>query len=45
MAMARYRDRTVLVLEDPGGVPLDQLVGQPLELDWHIWKRQQNAID
>ena len=25
MAMARHGDRTVLVLEDPGGVPLDQL--------------------
>jgi serine/threonine protein kinase len=25
-------DRTVLVLEDPGGVPLDQLLGQPSDL-------------
>jgi serine/threonine protein kinase len=31
IAMARHWDRTVLVLKDPGGVPLDQLLGQPLE--------------
>src|SRR6516165_7155058 len=29
---ARYRDSTVLVLEDPGGVPLVQLLGHPLNL-------------
>jgi serine/threonine protein kinase len=29
---AWHWDRTVLVLEDPGGVPLDQLLGQPLDL-------------
>ena len=28
---ARYRDSTVLVLDDPGGVHLDQLLGQPLD--------------
>ena len=28
---ARYRDSTVLVLDDPGGVPLDQLLSQPLD--------------
>jgi serine/threonine protein kinase len=33
IAMARHWDRTVLVLEDPGGVPLDQLLGQPLDLE------------
>jgi len=27
IVMARHWDRTVLVLEDPGGVPLDQLLG------------------
>jgi PAS domain S-box-containing protein len=32
IAIARHWDRTVLVLEDPGGVPLDQLLGQPLEM-------------
>jgi serine/threonine protein kinase len=32
IAIARHWDRTVLVLEDPGGEPLDQLLGQPLEL-------------
>jgi predicted ATPase/signal transduction histidine kinase len=30
--IANHWDRTVLVMEDPGGVPLDQLLGQPLEL-------------
>ena len=28
--IARDLERTILVLEDPGGVPLDQLLGQPL---------------
>ena len=32
IAITHYWDRTVLVLEDPGGVPLDQLLCQPLEL-------------
>jgi PAS domain S-box-containing protein len=32
IAMARHWDRTVLVLEDPGGVPLDLLLGQPLNV-------------
>jgi serine/threonine protein kinase len=32
IAMTRHWDRTVLVLEDPGGVPLTQLLGQPLEV-------------
>ena len=32
---ARYRDSTVLVLDDPGGVPLDQLLGQPLDAPRH----------
>jgi hypothetical protein len=36
IAMAYHRDRTVLVLEDPGGVPLDQLVGQPLEVAFSL---------
>jgi hypothetical protein len=30
IALARHWDRTVLVSEDPGGAPLDQLLGQPL---------------
>ena len=33
IAMARHWDQTVLVLEDPGGVPLDQLLGHPLDRD------------
>ncbi len=36
MAIARHWDRTVLVLEDPGGVPLDQLLGQPLDLAFSL---------
>jgi hypothetical protein len=29
---ANHWDRTVLVMEDPGGLPLDQLLGQPLDM-------------
>ena len=32
IAVARNSDRIVLEFEDPGGVPLDQLLGNPLEL-------------
>src|ERR1700758_2483 len=32
IGIARHLDRTVLVLEDTGGVPLDQLLGHPLDL-------------
>jgi serine/threonine protein kinase len=32
IAIAHHWDRTVLVLEDPGGVPLGQLLGQPFEM-------------
>ncbi|MBV9877495.1 MAG: AAA family ATPase [Verrucomicrobia bacterium] len=32
IGIANQWDREVLVLEDPGGVPLDQLLGRPLEL-------------
>jgi len=35
-AITRHWDRTVLVLEDPGGVPLDQLPGQPLEVGFWL---------
>jgi len=30
--LTRHAGRTVLVLEDPGGEPLDQLVGTPMEM-------------
>src|SRR6266478_7391663 len=30
--LTQYEGRTVLVLEDPGGEPLDQLVGTPMEM-------------
>jgi predicted ATPase/signal transduction histidine kinase len=36
IAMARHRGRTVLVLEDPGGVPLDRLLGQPLNVAFSL---------
>jgi serine/threonine protein kinase len=29
--LARYHDRTALVLQDPGGEPLDRLIGEPLD--------------
>jgi serine/threonine protein kinase len=32
IAMARHWDRTVLVLEDPGGVPLSQFLSHPLDI-------------
>ena len=31
VALTHHNDRMSLVLEDPGGVPLDQLLGQPLD--------------
>ena len=36
IAVARHWDRPVLVLEDPGGVPLDQLLGHPLDLAFSL---------
>ncbi|HEV2730910.1 MAG TPA: AAA family ATPase, partial [Terriglobales bacterium] len=36
IAMARHWDRTVLVMEDPGGVPLDRLLDQPLNLAFSL---------
>jgi serine/threonine protein kinase len=32
LALARYQGRPVLVLEDPGGEPLDRVLGAPMEL-------------
>jgi PAS domain S-box-containing protein len=31
VALTRYNDRMTLVLEDPGGVPVDRLLGRPLD--------------
>src|SRR6202041_1943494 len=31
IALTHHNDRMTLVLEDPGGVPLDRLLGRPLE--------------
>jgi PAS domain S-box-containing protein len=36
IAIARHWDRTVLELEDPGGVPLDQLLGHPLDVAFSL---------
>ena len=32
LALSRYDGRMALVLEDPGGEPLDQLLGQPMDV-------------
>src|SRR5580698_10155467 len=32
LTLACREDRTMLILEDPGGEPLDRLLGQPMEL-------------
>jgi PAS domain S-box-containing protein len=32
VALTRYNDRSTLVLEDPGGMPLDRLLGRPLDV-------------
>ena len=32
VTLAHYNDRLTLVLEDPGGTPLDRLLGRPLEV-------------
>jgi PAS domain S-box-containing protein len=32
VALTRYNDRMALVLEDPGGAPLDRLLGRPLDV-------------
>src|ERR1700688_4872993 len=32
VALTRYDERMTLVLEDPGGTPLDRLLGRPLEV-------------
>jgi len=36
MAMARHWDRTVLVMEDPGSLPVDRLLGQPLNVAFSL---------
>jgi len=34
--IARHGERTVLLLEDPGGVPLDRLLGEPLDIAFSL---------
>ena len=36
LTLAHREDRTVLILEDPGGEPLDRLLGQPMEISWFL---------
>jgi PAS domain S-box-containing protein len=36
VALARYNDRMTLVLEDPGGVPADRLLGRPLDVSYFL---------
>jgi hypothetical protein len=36
LTLARREGRTTLVLEDPGGDPVDRLMGQPMELSWFL---------
>jgi PAS domain S-box-containing protein len=47
IAMARDRERTVVLLKDPGGVPLDRLLGQPLDMAFSLRLAVglSNAID
>jgi serine/threonine protein kinase len=46
IAIARYWNRTVLVMEDPGGITLDQLLGEALnfELSLRLAISLSNAI-
>jgi len=36
IAIAPHVGRTVLVLDDPGGIPLDQLLGRPLDIGFSL---------
>ena len=38
LTLARHEGRTMLILEDPGGEPLDRLLGQPMELSRFLRK-------
>ena len=35
VALTHYNDRMTLVLEDPGGVPVDRLLGRPLGVTFY----------
>jgi PAS domain S-box-containing protein len=47
ITIARYLGRTVLVFDDPGGIPLDQVLGRPLDikLSLRLAIRLSGAID
>ena len=47
IAIARDRGRTVVLLKDPGGVPLERLLGQPLDMAFSLRLAigLSNAID
>ena len=34
--LTRYNDRMTLVLEDPGGAPVDRLLGRPLDVSYFL---------
>lgn len=36
VALTRYNDRIALVLEDPGGTPVDRLLGRPLDVSYFL---------
>src|SRR5262249_39317775 len=36
LALAQHQGHTMLVLEDPGGEPLDRLLGQAMEVGWFL---------
>jgi PAS domain S-box-containing protein len=36
VALTRYNDRLALVLEDPGGTPVDRLLGRPLDVSYFL---------
>jgi hypothetical protein len=35
LTLARREGRSMLILEDPGGEPLDRLLGEPVESRWN----------
>jgi hypothetical protein len=36
VALTRYNDRMTLVFEDPGGAPVDRLLGRPLDVSYFL---------
>ena len=44
LALTQFQGRSVLVLEDPGGEPLDRLVGEPMELEQFLRLGDQVSV-